>query len=260
MKMILSLAQFDVQYGDLEANFSIVSEMVREAAGRGSSLILLPELWSSGYDLENWQRYASQIGDGIFSRLADLAKENQIWIAGTTLEVDSGRPYNTFTVYDDHGQLQALYRKIHLFRLIGEDQWLGAGSKPQMLQTKWGSIGLSICYDLRFPELFRKYAFNGAQIILLSAEWPESRTEHWRTLLQARAIENLFFVAATNRIGVSREGVYGGNSVVIGPWGHRLIEGTSAAELLTCEINLDDVNRARNRLPVFEDCRPDAYT
>ena len=124
----------------------------------------------------------------------------------------------------------------------------------------WGAAGLAICYDLRFPELFRRYAVRDkAKLILICAEWPQARVNHWRALLQARAIENQCFVAATNSCGKTGGTVFGGNSMIIDPWGEIIAEAGADEALVTGEIDLSEVDRVRQTIPVFEDRRPEVY-
>ncbi len=140
-----------------------------------------------------------------------------------------------------------------------EDRYLEAGRAPVLAQTPWGVCGLAVCYDLRFPELFRVYAAAGAPLMLLVAEWPRRRIEHWRALLRARAIENQCFVAAVNRTGESRGEAFGGHSLALDPWGETLVEGGGAPALLTVDIPLEKAAAARERLPALRDRRPQAY-
>lgn len=257
--LTLSLGQIDIQLGDVTRNWEQVRAWTTEAARRGSGLVLFPELWSTGYDLENWTKHAAPLGAGLFAELSALAREHRIALGGSILEAQDGRAYNTFALFAPDGELLSTYRKVHLFRLMAEDQWLAPGQALQLAETPWGQTGLGICYDLRFPEMFRRYALNGARLILLPAEWPARRHYHWQTLLRARAIENQLFVAACNRVGESKGEVFGGGSAVIDPWGEVLVEGGNQACLLTTEIDLAKVAEIRQRIPVFQDRRPEIY-
>ena len=259
MLLTLSLGQMHLHLGEPAANYERVRAWTVEAARRGSGLVVFPELWSTGYDLEHWQRHAAAPGEGMFARLAALAREQRIAIGGSVLEARDGRAYNAFALYDAAGALLATYRKVHLFRLMDEDQWLAPGDRLELVEAEWGLTGLGICYDLRFPELFRSYALRGAKLVLLPAEWPSRRAAHWQTLLRARAIENQLFVAACNRVGESKGEHFGGGSAVIDPWGEAVIEGGSGEALLTAEIDLGLVDTVRKRIPVFDDRRPDIY-
>lgn len=260
MKMIISLGQMDVILGRPAENEAKVSDWTREAARLGSHLVLFPELWGSGYDLENFANLASPIDAGLFLRMSALAKEYHLYVAGSLLESDQGGLYNTLALYSPDGSLAGSYRKVHLFGLMTENKWLCAGHRLAMAQSPWGPVGLSICYDLRFPELYRRYATQGAVITLIPAEWPAQRITHWQTLLRARAIEDLMVVAAANRVGTTPTDTFGGASAIIDPWGKTIIEGTQAEALLTGEVDLDLVGRVRRKLSVLEDQRPDIYS
>jgi predicted amidohydrolase len=153
-----------------------------------------------------------------------------------------------------------VYRKIHLFTLFDEDKWLQPGSAPLMMDLPWGTTALAICYDLRFPELFRHYAANGTKMIVVPAEWPLVRLEHWRALLVARAIENQCYIVATNTAGEIGDTVFAGHSMIVDPWGKIVIEGGEDPMLLTAEIDLDMVDEVRAQIPVMRDRRPELYS
>jgi omega-amidase len=156
MEIKISLAQMDVRFGDPAANFAAVTRMTEEAKRRGSDLILFPELWSTAYDLTRASRYASSLTSGLFADLSALAQRTGIHILGSTLSLLGENQFgNTLTVFAPDGTLLADYSKIHLFRLMDEHQYLTAGDKPVTVDLSFGRAGLAICYDLRFPELFR---------------------------------------------------------------------------------------------------------
>lgn len=260
MPLNLSLGQMHLYLGETEKNFERVYAWTVEAARRGSQLVVFPELWPTAYDLENWPKHADVLGEGMFAKLSALAKEEEIAIASSVIELKDGRAYNTFALYSADGTLVAAYRKAHLVPMLDEPKWLAAGDALNLVEAEWGVTGLGICYDLRFTEMWRKYALNGARLFLLPAEWPSRRTAHWQTLLRARAIENQVFVAACNRVGESKGEVFAGKSAVIDPWGDAVVEASAEAEvLLTCEIDLAKVDEIRQRIPVFKDRRPDSY-
>lgn len=265
--LTLTMAQMDCRLGDPAHNFARAEGFVEEAARRGSDLVLLPELWSTAYDLGRAAELAAplvqQAGEGAagnwFGRLAALAQAQGIWVAGSILEALDGRFYNSFTIYGPDGRLHAVYRKLHLFRLMQEEKYLAQGQESVVAHLPWGDAGMAICYDLRFPELFRRYALGGARLMLIPSEWPHPRRTHWRTLLRARAIENQCFVAACNRVGETNGATFFGASAVIDPWGETLVEAGETEALLTVTIDLATVDGARKRIPVFEDRRADIY-
>jgi omega-amidase len=258
-KISISLAQMHIELAQPDANLETAIGFVKQASADRSDLVLFPELWSSGYDLKNAEKYIP-VNASILEVLAGLAISEKIAIGGSLLEQVAGQFYNTFYLIGKDGQLLAKYSKIHLFRLMNEDRWLQAGSQSQMASFPWGAAGMAICYDLRFPELFRHYALDNAKLICLPSEWPSVRIQHWKVLLQARAIENQMFVAAVNNVGQTGKETFGGASAIISPWGELLAEGDSQSEsLLTAEVDFDEVERTRQTIPVFQDRRPELY-
>lgn len=261
----ITLVQMDCRLGEPAENFARAETLIAEAARRGSDLVVLPELWSTAYDLERAALHAAPLAQaagepGWFGRLADLAQTHGVWLTGSLLEAQPGdRFYNCMALYGPDGKLHGAYRKIHLFRLMEEEIYLAPGQAPVVLDLPWGKTGLAICYDLRFPELFRGYALQGARLMVLPAEWPHPRREHWRTLLRARAIENQCFVAGCNRVGSSKGASFFGASALIDPWGETLVEGGEAEMLLTAIVDLSQVDTVRSKIPVFADRRPELY-
>ena len=268
MEFKISLGQMDVKFGDPAANFATVTRMTEEAKRRGSDLILFPELWSTAYDLTHASRYASSLtlrlrsgqASGLFAGLSALAARTGIHILGSTLSLLGENQFgNTLTVFAPDGALLADYSKIHLFRLMDEHQYLKAGDKPVLVDLPFGRAGLAICYDLRFPELFRGYALAGAQMIFLPSEWPHPRLSHWLTLVRARAIENQVFVFACNRVGRDPSNEFFGHSLAVDAWGEVLAEGGEGEELITVAADPANVEEARRKIPVMQDRRPDVY-
>jgi predicted amidohydrolase len=259
MNLNISLGQMKVIRGEPEANLERVREWTGEAAKRGSSLVLFPELWHSGYDLEHRERYAARMGEGVFALISDLAREHKIAIGGSVLEKCDGKIYNSFPLFNAEGRCLAVYSKTHLFSLMNEVKWLTPGERFETADASWGLTGLSICYDIRFPEVFRHYAFRGAHIVLIVAEWPVRRIGHWKTLLMARAIENQMFIAACNCLGEFREETFGGCSAIVDPWGRHVVEAGEEEALLTAEIDLALVEKTRQQFPFFKDSRRDIY-
>lgn len=260
MKLNISLGQMDVKLGDPAANWGTVQAMTAEAARRGSDLVVFPELWSTGYDLENAANYATPTDAGLFAQVAALAQTHQIAILGSCLSLlGEGQFGNTAVYFAANGRSLGEYSKLHLFRLMQEEQFLTAGSQPRLVETAWGKAGLTICYDLRFPELFRRYALAGAQLVFVPAEWPHPRLTHWRTLLRARAIENQMFIVACNRVGSSKNSDFFGHSCILDPWGEAVLELGDGEMLGTAVIDIDKVNEVRAKIPIFEDRRPEIY-
>ncbi len=255
----ITLAQMDVHHGAPQENLQQAADLCTEAARRGSQLCLLPELWGSGYSLKRAAELASPLGEGLFAEMSALARRHRMALGGSLLEAVGGRVYNTFALYAADGSLLASYRKIHRFKPMKEDRYLEAGAQAVVAETPWGLTGLTVCYDLRFPELYRGYALAGASLVLVVAEWPVPRIAHWRTLLQARAIENQYFVAAVNRVGEEGGQTFGGHSGVLTPWGEYLLEAGTAPALLTVDVPLDEISRICETFPTLPDRRPETY-
>nr|MBN1229046.1 carbon-nitrogen family hydrolase [Anaerolineae bacterium] len=255
----------DIRKGDPEYNLARAAEWIYKAASRGSDLIVLPELWDTGYALEDASRLGTPLGSGRFVQVAQLAAEHRIHVVGSMLEAEMDangsflRAYNTVCWFDARGETIGVYRKLHLFRLMQEEKYLAPGSSTLVVNTSWGKAGVAICYDLRFPELFRRYGVEGAVMTILPAQWPTRRITHWRTLLQARAIENQMIVVGCNRVGRDNSAMFGGHSVILDAWGEPAAEAGDEEKLLTASVDLSSATRARKAIPVFDDRRPDIY-
>jgi predicted amidohydrolase len=260
MNLTVALGQMDVAIGQPEENFRVVQALAHKAAKSGADLLLVPELWSTGYALERAELIASPIDDGLVADFGHLAAREKIALFGSTLVQLPEGVGNTAVLFDRDGHRLAVYSKIHLFGLMDEPRYLVAGNAPTLVETPWGKAGLAICYDLRFPELFRAYALAGADLILLVAEWPMPRLAHWQTLLRARAIENQVFVIACNRAGSSGETTFFGHSTVVDPWGEVLFEADDRPGLHTVSLDLTRLAEARQRLPILRDRRPECYS
>jgi predicted amidohydrolase len=192
--------------------------------------------------------------------MAGLARQHKMHVVGTALEANpGGAPYNTAALYGQDGVRLGAYRKVHLFPPMGEVEHLSPGEDFPILDLPWGPTALAICYDLRFPELWRRYTGAGARFIILSAEWPVPRIEHWRLLLRARAVENQLFVAGCNRTGKDADGAFGGRSALVDPMGQVLVEGDVEPGLFSASLDMDRVDEIRRRLPFLNDRRPELY-
>ncbi len=259
--MRVALAQIDILLGDKTANLAQAQDFIARAAARHADLVLFPELWTTGYDLPRASDLAEPILHGPTARqLLAWARAYGLWIGGSMLErTQDGRVFNAAALFGPEEQVIGPYRKIHRFGPMAEDRWLDAGCQPGLFELPWGMTGMAICYDLRFPELFRGYALAGARLILLPSEWPHPRLHHWRVLVQARAIENQCFVVAVNRVGEDRANTFCGHSMVVGPWGEVLVEAEESPELLVTTIDLSQVEEVRRRIPVLQDRREDCY-
>jgi len=256
----IALGQMDVVVGEVERNFAEVERLARAASADGADLLLLPELWSTGYCLERAEELASTLDSGPAARFAEIAATHRIALCGSILtRLPEGGIGNTALLIDREGRCQGRYSKIHLFGLMNEPDHLTPGRQPCRVEMQWGTLGLTICYDLRFPELFRAYALSGVDVILLVAQWPMPRLMHWQTLLRARAIENQCYVVACNRVGTSGTTTFFGHSTIIDPRGEILFEAGDAPVLHAETLDRSRVVSTREHMPVLSDRRQECY-
>jgi predicted amidohydrolase len=261
MEITIALAQMAIALGRPQENLQMAQNLATQAAAQGANLLLLPELWATGYDLARTSEYAAALDSGHFALMASLAQANRVYVAGTALEANpDGKPFNTAALYGPDGRCLGAYRKVHLWAPLGEVEHLTPGDTMPAFDLPWGRVAMAICYDLRFPELWRRLADAGAQLVLIPAEWPVHRVEHWRLLLRARAVENQLYVAGCNRAGADDDGEFGGHSAMVDPWARVLIEGGSESGLLVTKIEMDEVVRARRIFPFLGDRRPEVYS
>jgi len=258
-ELTVALGQIEVLVGQPERMLDKARALAAQAREAGAELLLLPELWLHGYDLERAGEWAASPGEGGFAEMSAIARQFGLYLAGSLLERHEKGISNTAVLYAPDGALLGSYRKVHLFRLMNEPRYLCPGDRAVLCPTPWGPVGLAICYDLRFPELFRAMALGGAVLFLLPAQWPVRRIEAWTLLARARAVENELFVATCNRVGTDGQVDFPGRSAVIDPWGRALVEGGEEEGLLIARIDWKEMRTARRYLTVYEDRRPDAY-
>jgi omega-amidase len=249
--------QFNVKQGDVDANLAYVREALPRVAGQGANLVVLPEMWSSGFAYRNLNQLALRTA-GIVTELLELSARHKLVIVGSMPEPNGDKVFNTVYVVDN-GSLAGVYRKIHLFSLLGEDRAFSGGDSWLLAETSIGKVGVIICYDLRFPELSRRLAIEGAQIICVPAQWPKPRHEHWRTLLRARAMENQLFVVACNACGTIGKLDFFGMSMMIDPKGEVLAEGSESEGEIIAALDMQVMNDWRAQIPCFNDRKPGSY-
>lgn len=265
MKPIISVVQMCVQQADVEANLAKGETFIAEAAKRGSSIVAFPEMWTTGFDFIKNKALAPKQNHTL-QTLMQLAKHHKIWITGSILTADEeGRACNSAILLNPEGQEIARYNKSHLFSSMHEDQYVMPGNALKTVETPWGINGFSICYDIRFPEIFRTLALKGASIIFCPIAVPYPRLKIWQHLVRARAIENVVYMIGANQVGQEQlevEGnvTYFGHSCIIDPVGNTVVEAGDPHEiLLTAEIDMNLVNETREKLPVWKDRRPELY-
>lgn len=260
MRNKVALIQMDVTYGDPKVNFARVNKWVMDAVQSGADIVVLPELWDTGYDLERLDVLADKDAHATTEFLSDLAKQHNVTIiGGSVAENSKDGMKNTMLVINRNGELVHKYSKLHLFQLMDEHLHLVEGQDEADFELDGVPSAGFICYDIRFPEWVRKSAVNGAKVMYVVAEWPKPRINHWRALLQARAIENQCYVVACNRVGSDPNNEFGGMSLVVDPWGGIVTEGGDEEKMVLAEIDLDKVDDVRKRIPIFQDRRVEWY-
>ena len=249
--------QFNVKQGDVDANLAYVRTALARVASQGANLAVLPEMWSSGFAYRTLNELAGRTAD-IVKELLELSRTLKLVIVGSMPEPHGDKVFNTVYVVDN-GHVAGTYRKLHLFSLLGEDKAFDSGDAWLLADTSLGKIGVIICYDLRFPELSRRLALEGASVICVPAQWPKPRQEHWRTLLRARAIENQLFVVACNACGPIGKLEFFGMSMIIDPKGEVLAEGGETEGQIQAPLDLQLMADWRAQIPCFNDRRPELY-
>lgn len=249
--------QFNIALGEVNRNLETVEAALDRVAKQGVRLAVLPEMWSSGYDYKRLRKHATET-PRVIEELCRKSAELNLVVVGSLPEQEEDKVYNTAYVID-RGELVGSYRKLHMFSTMGEDRFLSAGDRTLVVPTSAGRLGIAICYDLRFPELFRKMALEGAEIICLPAEWPKPRQEHWRTLLRARAMENQLFVVATNCCGVQGRLDFFGMSLLLSARGEVLAEGGDADTELVADFDRQEMIDYRAQIRCYDDRRPEIY-
>ena len=259
--MRITLAQSIIIPGKPANNLLNALPMISQASDDTSDLILFPELWTSGYDLQGKDiAIIARENQECMPELIKISREKRITIAGSMILREGSNFYNAFTIIYPDGSEPLTYQKIHLFRLMYEDRWFSPGSKLVTGQIANAKIGLATCYDLRFPVMFTRLMEKGVSLILLCAEWPTSRIDQWLTLLTARAMENQLFVAAVNTVGILGNEMFGGCSTVIDPMGYPLVMASNnKQEIFHVEIELEQVDVVREEFPTITERRPDIY-
>ncbi|WP_422660864.1 carbon-nitrogen family hydrolase [Paenibacillus sp. EC2-1] len=261
--MNIALIQSYIEVGDPAANQKRIFDHMEKAmeADPKPDILVLPEMWNTGYALDRIQEIADKEGRETRENLSSFARKHRVQIIGGSIaEKMDEQIYNTMYIFNRQGEQVAKYSKMHLFRLMDEEKHLQAGDEAVTFELEEGLIaGALICYDIRFPELARTLALEGAKVLFVPAEWPHPRLNHWRTLLIARAIENQMYVVACNRVGDSGETSFFGHSMIIDPWGEIVAEGGEEEAIITGNLDSSLTDSVRQRIPVFEDRRPSLY-
>src|SRR5213079_1886062 len=252
--MKIATAQISCEPGDLQANLAKVRDFSARAKESGAELIVFPEMIDTGYSMPAIQKHATSWKEGAVPRLQEMAKQLSLAIVAGVSDREGPRIYNGQVFIDAGGNIRAKYRKTHLVTAapLDERPVFAAGGTFASCKLHKFNLGLTICYDLRFPEVCRALAVeHGANVLVNSSAWPFPRLEHLRILATARAIENQSYFVLSNRVGKDNGAIFCGSSAIIDPYGV-LIAGASAdrEELLVGEISPEAIRSVREKIPV----------
>ena len=264
------MAQLRVEPTAVDDNVDRAVDAIERAGERGADLVVLPELFTVGYfAFDAYARAAEPLDGETISRLARTASRLDVAVlAGSTVEdlaasraagheTPAPEGYaNTSVFLDRDGTRRAVYRKQHLFGYdSAETRLLTPGERLPTVDFEGFTIGVTTCYDLRFPELYRRLVADGATLVLVPSAWPHPRVEHWRLLPRARAVENLAYVAAVNGVGSFPNAELLGRSTTYDPWGTAVAGASDEAALVTADLEPARVDRVREEFPALDDRR-----
>ncbi len=254
---------------DINYNLKKMEKYIREAAVKGAKIVSLPEVMNV-IESEKESNYSENEEGRTYKLISSLAKELKLFIhGGSWAEAKNNDPrcYNTTFMFDDQGTLIAKYRKIHTFDITDpngkeykESNRIDSGEKIVTIKTKFGVFGFAICYDLRFPEIYRLMALKGAQVIFNPANFTMMTGKtHWEPLLRARAIENSCYMIAADQFGQNERMLAFGNSLVVDPWGTVIARASDHPGVTLAEIDLDYLDEVREKMQTLENRRENVY-
>ena len=264
----LALCQLKGSF-DKEESRQTVRKFVTEAASNGAQVVALPEMWDCPYANEYFREYAEPEDGETVKFMSQLASELGIYLIGGSIsELDGDKVYNTSFCFDREGNIIGKHRKTHLFDIdvkggirFMESDTLTAGESSTVIDTEFGKIGVAICYDVRFPELSRRMALDGAKLIVLPAAFNMTTgPAHWDLSMRARALDNQVYFAA-NSPARDEDGVYVayGNSCIATPWGEFAAHADEKEGIIYADIDFDYVDSIREQLPLLKHRRPELY-
>ena len=260
MTLRIALAQIPVEHGKPEENYKKVAQYLSKAAQAKADVVVLPELWNTGYDLARLEEIADVEGQRTKEFLQAKAQDYKVNIVGGSVAIKEHEQfYNTTYIVDKQGKLISEYRKVHLFRLMDEDKYLAAGDQKNVFELAGVKSASFFCFDLRFPEWLRTVAKKKLSVIYVVAQWPQTRIEQWKALLVARAIENQAYVVAVNRVGDNPDNKFNGHSLIINPLGEVLSDSGDQETLTVYDLDTSEMEKFTQQIHVVEDRRPELY-
>jgi predicted amidohydrolase len=251
--MKVGLVQFDPIWENIEANKDKLSQLLEKNVA-DEEVLFLPEMTLTGFTM-NSEKFAEEIDGPGTTYFINLSRKIKKHIFAGIIERDGDKIYNSLVHFDNYGLIVARYRKIHPFSYVNEQDYYSSTKETVITEIKKIRFGLSVCYDLRFPELYRKYAKDKVEVLVNIANWPTRRIEHWKLLLQARAIENQAFMIGVNRFGKDNQVEYDGNSMVIAPDGKILASLTDNEGIISTDLNFEILKKNRERFSFINDIK-----
>jgi omega-amidase len=251
--MKAGIVQYSPEFENRENNIIELKDLLDKNL-TDEDIVIFPEMTLTGYTM-NTQLFAEELdGIGLTFFINEARRRKKHFFVGI-IERDENKFYNTLFHLDRNGIIAARYRKIHPFSFAEEDKYFASANEPVITKVDEMTVGLSVCYDLRFPELFRFYAKKKCQLIINIANWPVQRIEHWKILSRARALENLCYFIGANRIGSDPYNEYNGLSVVFDPRGNEILTANSSERIFKVEISEEVVLKTREKYPFLNDIK-----
>jgi len=273
-EMIVSAIQITAVDGEKDATVEKMAGWLDVAGGRGSDLVVLPELWTGlGFsDDDIYREIAESIPGPVTAMLSEKAKRYGMYVAGSMYERGAdGNYYNATPLISPEGEIVGVYRKTHLFDApnrtdipggIMESRTVTPGNSLDVYGTNHTRLGLSVCSDLRFPEIYREMTLKGAEVLVCASAFLSPRFDHWEFFLRARATENQAYIVASGQYGVEpKSGIaFVGRSMIVDPWGTIVATASDQEDCVTAFIDLNFVDEVRNRYPLLSQRRPELYS
>ncbi|KGR86576.1 MULTISPECIES: carbon-nitrogen family hydrolase [Lysinibacillus] len=253
--------QMELEVGKPEENRRIIESWLEANYSDDLDVIVLPEMWSTGYALEELREICKVDGNQSIEFLQSLAKKFNVNLIGGSIAVLEGKDiYNRAVVVNRMGEIVHVYDKMHLVPMLNEPKFLTGGhNQVEVFELEGVKMGVIICYDLRFPEIIRDLALQGIQVLHIVAEWPLARETHWNTLIRARAIENQMYVVSSNVTGIKLGVVFAGCSQIVDPWGDIVQKLDQEVGEIRATLDFEKVLQIRREVPIFETRVPEKY-
>jgi len=268
MKLNLALCQMAVT-DSKEKNREKASAMIREASSKGARMVVLPEMWNCPYSNDFFPSFAEEEGGETYRFLSQEARTNGIWLIGGSIpEREGEKIFNTSFSFNPHGELIGRHRKVHLFDIniaggirFMESETLTAGDEVTLLETDFGKVGVAICFDVRFQELFRRMTLDGARLIVLPGAFNMTTgPAHWELTMRARALDNQVYVAACSPArDTGGPYIAFGNSLVANPWGEICGKTDAGESIVYASLDNNSIDSLREQLPLLKARRPEIY-